>query len=118
MFVDYARRVRKARSAGLKLIWDANREDLYEHTGEQFLRRRVPTVEHPDRLRVIEFSGPKGRPGWYAIIHRATKAVGEWQLSWFDEDGAVGDTRRADVNELIRVALIDGYAIKGAVWYR
>jgi len=48
------------------------------------------------RLRVAEFA-ERGNPQRTVIIHRSTKpeAGGSWQVSSFDERGAIGDTRYA-----------------------
>ena len=35
------------------------------------------------------------RPEWFAVVHRSSKGRDCWQVSYFDERGAVGDTERA-----------------------
>ena len=46
----------------------------------------------------------RNRPEWFAVLHRSTKQHGKWQLSTFDDRGAIGDVVRSTCEE----ALYDG----------
>lgn len=42
-------------------------------------------------------------PAEYVIVHPATKAPGEWQVTWFDKDGPWSDTRRKTCTEAMQL---------------
>lgn len=99
---------------GLPSRWESDAEEIYAITGEVDTRKRELAPGAADGVRGIKLDATFPRDverGKYALIHPATKAPGEWQLSWFDSDGAVGDTRRKTVAELIDVAHREGFII-------
>lgn len=70
----------------------------------------VPAAQEA-RIGAVQLVDPR-RPGAFAVIHRATKPGQKtWQISRFDEAGAVGDTSRATLEEAINVARRDGYSV-------
>lgn len=58
-----------------------------------------------DRLASAEFSNRR-TPEWKAILHRSTRRRGYWQLTTFDERGAIGDTRAHSCDALVRSELL------------
>jgi hypothetical protein len=62
------------------------------------------------KTRAIQFRC-EGRPEWFAIIHPSTIEIGRWQVSYFDDRGAIGDTRRDTLGEALR-AIEPGYRIE------
>jgi hypothetical protein len=54
-----------------------------------------------DRLATAEFANRR-YPGEIAVLHRSTHRRGQWQLSYFDKYGAVGDSRSKSCDALVR----------------
>ena len=52
-------------------------------------------------LRAAEFSS-RTRPGETAIVHPSTKSLGRWQVSFFDERGAVRDSLHPTAEDALR----------------
>ena len=53
------------------------------------------------RLATAEFVNRRD-PNWTAVLHRSTHRRGQWQLSQFDERGAIGDSRSISCDALVR----------------
>jgi len=52
-------------------------------------------------LRGAEFSS-RTRSDESAIVHPSTKSIGKWQVSFFDELGAVRDSQHGSVEDALR----------------
>ena len=52
-------------------------------------------------LRAAEFSS-RTRSDETAIVHPSTKALGKWQVSFFDEQGAVRDSQHPSAEDALR----------------
>lgn len=73
-----------------------------------------PWKPYGDDMKICKWTCPRGggtvqfrnrkRPEWFAVLHPSTKQKGKWQLSTFDERGAIGDVIRSSCEE----ALSDG----------
>lgn len=53
------------------------------------------------RFQSAEFQDRRD-PTRTAIVHRSTKYPGAWQVSRFDAEGAVGDSKRSSCAEALR----------------
>lgn len=56
-----------------------------------------------DDLKVAQFRSTS-RPDWFAVVHPSTKERGKWQVSDFDDRGAIGDVIRKSCTEAINDA--------------
>ena len=57
-----------------------------------------------------DIKDPKARIRWQgAMIHKSTKYPGEWQLTYFDENGFSGDTQHKTELKAVEEALSDRY---------
>ena len=52
-------------------------------------------------LHGAQFSS-RTRPDEFAIVHPSTKSAGKWQVSFFDELGAVRDSQHSSVEDALR----------------
>jgi len=52
-------------------------------------------------LRGAEFSS-RTKSDEFAIVHPSTKSVGKWQVSFFDELGAVRDSQHSSVEDALK----------------
>ena len=50
--------------------------------------------------RGAEFASRQGRPQT-AVLHPSTKKLGQWQVSFFDEDGAIRDVIRPTCDQAL-----------------
>lgn len=69
-------------------------------------RRRAPLCKWVCRAgaapRAAEFTGRRGvLRTWRAVLHPSTKRPGKWQVSVFDEQGAIGDSIRDTCTEAL-----------------
>ncbi len=70
----------------------------YADIGDDFeLRRWTP----PPGFTAGEFRDRKDPTRW-AAVHRSTREPGRWQVTWFDAEGAIGDTTRAELADALR----------------
>ncbi len=53
-----------------------------------------------ERFRGAEFRDRRA-PRFFAVIHQSTKTPDKWQVSWFDDLGAVGDCERGTAVEAL-----------------
>ena len=52
-------------------------------------------------LRGAEFTS-RTRQHESAIVHPSTKSIGKWQVSFFDEQGAVRDSQHSSVDDALK----------------
>ena len=52
-------------------------------------------------FRGAEFSS-RSRKDEFAIVHPSTKSAGKWQVSFFDDLGAVRDSQHSSVDDALR----------------
>lgn len=72
-----------------------------------------PFKDYGDDMKVCRWTCPRGgatvqfrsrhRPEWFAILHPSTKQRGKWQVSSFDDRGAIGDV----IRDSCEIALYD-----------
>ena len=62
-------------------------------------------------LRAAEFSS-RTRRGETAIVHPSTKSLGKWQVSFFDEHGAVRDSLHPSADEALKQVPPKGWKLR------
>jgi hypothetical protein len=61
-------------------------------------------------IKAVRLAHPKSE--LIAVCHPSTWEPGRWQLSWLDDRGAVGDTRRDSLQELLDLPELIGYQVE------
>jgi GNAT superfamily N-acetyltransferase len=76
-----------------------------------YLLKVLVSPEREAQVGAVRLVADDGRR--FAIAHRGSKAetIGKWQVSYFDDDGAVGDSVRNTLNEVIEEARSSGYRL-------
>ena len=123
-FPHLAKEWKAALKQGLSVSLDEGSVEMYEilaegklpkgHTKDKVARAHVKLdvkIPEPENVRAVRLVQPRSKRGHYAILHIGVKPEnrGRWQLSWFDEEGPIGDTSRATVQEAFDVAHSEGY---------
>lgn len=72
---------------------------------------KQPFKDVGDNMKVCKWTCPTGgatvqfrsrdRPEWFAILHRSTKQRGKWQVTHFDDRGAIGDVVRSTCEQAL-----------------
>lgn len=80
------------------------------------VNRGVDLLGHPRRrlvarghVRSVRLTHPR-TPVW-ALVHESTIEPGRWQLTWMDDRGAVGDTRRDTLQDVLDLQDLIGYEV-------
>lgn len=86
------------RRSPIRLERDRVMERLLDEVGAP--ERWYNWVCDDDRLEAAQFN-ERGNPERFAVLHRSTKPGPRWQLSFFDERGAINDVRGASCTRLL-----------------
>lgn len=77
-----------------------------EKTGVDFKGRMIMRWRCKPGLRAARFRSTH-RPDMFAVLHPSTKQAGHWQVSYFDEAGAIGDCARPTADQAVRDSELD-----------
>jgi hypothetical protein len=77
-------------------------DDMLREYEEQEREINAMIATLPDIATAIQLAGEHGRT---AIVHRSTRNAGKWQVSFFDQHGAIGDAERNTRSDALMTAI-------------